>query len=103
MENTSQNVAGAPQLKNEATTADKKNIIFLIAGLVGLLILSLILVSGYFWLKNRNKTLSEGAVAEDAAKGTLPSISNNPLENKPNLNPAENTNPIKGIKTNPFE
>lgn len=42
-------------------------------------------------------------VANEATKGVLPSLSNNPLENKPNLNPVDNTNPIKEIKTNPFE
>lgn len=40
---------------------------------------------------------------EDATRGTLPSIQTNPFEDKPNLNPAEKANPIKNIKTNPFE
>lgn len=26
-----------------------------------------------------------------------------PLENKPDLNPADKANPFKGVKTNPFE
>ena len=26
-----------------------------------------------------------------------------PLENKPDLNPVDQTNPFKGVKTNPFE
>ena len=38
-----------------------------------------------------------------APQNNLPSINNNPLENKPDLNPASKANPIKDIKTNPFE
>jgi len=34
--------------------------------------------------------------------GTLPSIQTNPLEDRPNINPADAANPIKNIKTNPF-
>lgn len=48
-----------------------------------------------------------GNAAEDlskqAAQGVLPSIGTNPLENKPDVNPADKANPFKNIKTNPFE
>lgn len=40
---------------------------------------------------------------ESATKGTLPPIITNPLENKPSINPVEQVNPFKEIKTNPFE
>lgn len=60
---------------------------------------------GYFWWKGikNTETLSRQEAIEDATKGVLPSLSINPLENKPDLNPVEGTNPIKKIKTNPFE
>jgi len=51
------------------------------------------------------KTAEETAVkiTEEATKGVLPSLQTNPLENKPDVNPASKANPIKDIKTNPFE
>ena len=42
-------------------------------------------------------------ITEEATKGVLPSIQTNPMENKPDVNPASQANPIKDIKTNPFE
>lgn len=42
-------------------------------------------------------------ITESATKGTLPSIQMNPLEEKPDLNPVDKTNPYKDIKTNPFK
>ncbi len=66
----------------------------------------MIALAGYFWWKNSG--VAEDAneaenISDEATKGTLPSISNNPLDSKPNLNPVENTNPIREVKTNPFE
>ncbi len=70
---------------------------------------------GYFlwnnWKKSNNseKTILEKAgevadkIIEGATKGVLPSIQTNPLENKPDVNPVDKTNPFKDIKTNPFE
>lgn len=70
---------------------------------VALVLLAAVLFSGYLvWKKYIGDRAYEDA-AQGAAKGTLPSISNNPLENRPNINPAEKTNPITEIKTNPFE
>lgn len=40
---------------------------------------------------------------EQTSQIALPSIQTNPLENKPDINPAGKANPIKNIKTNPFE
>jgi len=42
-------------------------------------------------------------ITESATKGTLPSITTNPLENKPDINPADKANPFKNVKTNPFK
>lgn len=90
----------------------QKTIFILIAAvlLIGLAI------GGYFgyekWKKSKTeegaKTLEKSGAAaekitESATKGVLPSIGTNPLENKPDINPADKANPFKNIKTNPFE
>jgi len=41
-------------------------------------------------------------ITESASQGVLPSIGTNPLESKPDVNPADKANPFKDIKTNPF-
>lgn len=45
----------------------------------------------------------EEKVSDIAAKGTLPEIQTNPLDDKPDLNPIDKTNPYSNIKTNPFK
>lgn len=68
-------------------------LVLLILGLVG---------GGYYWYWQSGKA-SPGQSAETAGGGALPSLTTNPLENKPNLNPVDKTNPFQNIKTNPFE
>lgn len=41
-------------------------------------------------------------ITDTATQGTLPSIGTNPLESKPDVNPADKANPYTNIKTNPF-
>ncbi len=70
-------------------------------------------VGGYFlWInwKNSsdNKALDNAGnaadkITESATKGVLPSIGINPLESKPDVNPADKANPFKNIITNPFK
>ena len=69
-------------------------------------------VGGYFLWKNsvssENKALDNAGdaaskITESATKGVLPSIGTNPLENKPDVNPADKANPFKNIITNPFQ
>ena len=82
----------------------KKEIIMIIAAvfIIGLA------VGYYFW---RNSTFSKfndadkaaDKIIESATKGALPSIGTNPLENKPDVNPADKANPFKNIITNPFK
>jgi len=86
-----------------------KKIMFIIIAVILLIGLCL---GGYLfwnnWKKSETKNIFKdaGNTAEDitnsATKGVLPSIQTNPLENKPDINPASNANPIKNIKTNPF-
>jgi len=86
----------------------KKETLMIIAAvlLVGLI------VGGYFLWKNsissENKALENAGeaadkITESATKGVLPSIGTNPLENKPDINPADKANPFKNIITNPFQ
>jgi len=82
--------------------------------LVTIIVVILILalgVGGYLYLNKKSKienALDEASdalqkITDSAAKGVLPSIQTNPLENKPDINPADKANPYQDIKTNPFE
>ncbi len=85
----------------------KKEVLIII---VAILLISLV-VGGYFWWKSstsERKTLERAGeaaekITESATKGVLPSIGTNPLENKPDVNPVDITNPFKNIITNPFK
>lgn len=92
-----------------ASNINKKIIIIAAIALVAVVVFG---VAGYFywnWLERARilKGLENSGVVdralEDATKGVLPEIQTNPLENKPDINPASAGNPIKNIKTNPFE
>ncbi|MEK7104386.1 MAG: hypothetical protein AAB842_03240 [Patescibacteria group bacterium] len=77
-------------------------------------LLVIIIVAGYFYWSAAKKSQEaanalQGAsnaveqVVEKATQGALPSLSANPMENKPDLNPVDKANPIKDIKINPFD
>jgi len=81
-----------------------------------LIVLVVLVIVGYsYWTKWKKPALTPEEQAlqsvtetaqtgvESAAQGTLPSIIANPLENKPSVNPVEQVNPFRGVKTNPFE
>ena len=88
-----------------------KKIIFIIIAIVLLIGLA---IGGYlFWnswkksASSKVKTIEKAGetaekITESAAKGVLPSIQVNPLENKPDVNPASKTNPYKNLIINPF-
>jgi uncharacterized protein HemX len=82
-------------------------LILLILGLAG---------GGYYWWKTKYSKSSAEQAAEDiqktvesinknASQGVLPAIDAavNPMENVPNTNPYDNTNPFSDIKVNPFK
>ena len=91
----------------------KSQIIRFVAGAVA----AIILIIGAYILWNvlnrntmdtRSENLQEGSsaaekITEKATDGVLPSVTVNPLENKPDLNPVATANPFKDIKTNPFK
>lgn len=98
---------------NIIETTSKKKIIIIIAVVLLLIILG---IGGYLYLNNSKKSKTEAGykaletaesgaekITESATKGTLPSIGTNPLESKPDINPADKSNPFKNIKTNPFK
>lgn len=71
-------------------------------------------IAGYIYWRNTQKLEAEreaienaGQMTDDAienaTKGVLPPVTVNPLESKPDVNPADQANPFKDIKTNPFE
>lgn len=86
----------------------KTNLLIIVALIIGLAI------GGYFYWKSVSKSAEEKALEEasnvaesitdSATQGVLPTldVSANPLENKPDVNPVDQTNPFKDIKTNPF-
>ncbi len=89
-----------------------KKAIFILIALV--LLIGLGIGSYLFWhnwkksVSPETKTLEKAGeaadkITESATKGVLPSLETNPLENKPDVNPADKANPFKNIKTNPFE
>lgn len=76
----------------------KKSYLIVAASVIVLLIIG----AGYWYIrsgKTEVKVITETPKKEEIA----PSVSTNPLDNKPNINPVDQTNPFKNIKTNPFE
>ncbi len=61
-------------------------------------IILFILLGAIYWYVRSGKVVTETPNEEVA-----PSVSTNPLDNKPNINPVDQTNPFTNIKTNPFE
>ncbi len=83
---------------------------------IAVIVLIVLVIGGYFgWIKWKDYRLSPeekalnkagdvtDTLTEDVSKGVLPPIQVNPLENKPDVNPANKANPFENIKTNPFE
>ncbi len=93
--------------------SNKKPIIIIAIAAVILLVVVALAIGVYFYWSNLKKQKVKNVlentgntaekITEDATKGVLPSLQTNPLENKPDLNPADNANPLKNIKINPFE
>ena len=75
--------------------------------ILGIIVLLIAFGIGGYFLWNKWKLISGGnaidMAIESSLKGILPKIGVNPLENKPDINPADKFNPFKNIKINPFE
>jgi flagellar basal body-associated protein FliL len=50
-----------------------------------------------------NSGQSASSTEQSLLENIVSSATANPVENKPDINPASQTNPIRKIKTNPFE
>ncbi len=76
----------------------KKSYLIAAASVIVLLIL---LGAGYWYVRSGKTEVK--VTTETPNEEVVPSVSTNPLDNKPNINPVDQTNPFKNIKTNPFE
>lgn len=83
---------------------------------IAIVVLIILLIVGALWLLiylgiinlsslgiNPSNNSEATATPDPAQRGLLPEIQTNALENKPNINPMNDTNPVENIKTNPFE
>ena len=70
-------------------------IVVLILAILGLV------MGGYYWYMQSKKS-GTIQIIEIANEAAFPTISTNPLDNNPNINPADQANPFTNIKTNPF-
>lgn len=68
---------------------------------VSAIILLILLGAGYWYIQSRKTEVK--IKTETFNEEVVPSVSTNPLDNKPNINPVDQTNPFKNIKINPFE
>lgn len=70
-------------------------------GAVAAIVLIILLGVGY-WYQQSRKT-EPSVTSESTNVKVVPTTSTNPLDNKPNINPIDQTNPFNSVKTNPFE
>lgn len=87
---------------------NKKTVIIIIS----IVLLLALATGGYIYWSNLRESKAKSAlenagdaaekIKDSATKGVLPSLGTNPLENKPDINPADKANPFKDIKINPF-
>ena len=93
---------------NKIKDIPKKTII--IISLVAAVLLIILVIGGYLYFKKskaganalENAVNVAQEITDSATRGVLPSLQTNPLEDKPDINPADKANPFKDIKTNPF-
>lgn len=80
--------------------------------IIAIAVLAIITVAIGWWYYQKSHKASNaieqagdltGNLGREAAKGTMPSINTNPMENAPDTNPVSKTNPFSNIKTNPFK
>jgi len=99
-------------IKNKTNKIPKKTIVAIIIIVAAVLLVGLAIGGFFIWEKRKGneatKALEDAKnaaekITESAVKGVLPSIQTNPLENSPDVNPADKANPFKDIKTNPFD
>lgn len=73
--------------------------------IVVVILVIVIAVTGYLLMKPKTSPQTIGDINQTVSQGVLPSLdgNTNPLKNKPDVNPAEASNPFRSIKTNPFQ
>ena len=83
--------------------------------IIATVVVFVLLAVGYWYWKNTALTPEEQALqraeestkvlTESSARGVLPTLNvqENPVNNLPDANPVNKTNPFSGVKTNPFQ
>ncbi len=71
--------------------------------IVSIALIVLVIVAGYLLLNSSSQRAED--ISKIVNQGVLPSLgdSTNPMENKPDINPVDASNPFRDIKINPFE
>ena len=73
--------------------------------IIVVILVVVIVVAGYLFLNFKIQPEPIRNIGQITNQGVLPSIGEgiNPLQNKPNMNPVDASNPFRSVKTNPFE
>ena len=86
-----------------------KQTLFII--IVAILLIAIGIGAYIYWINYKKSTVenplsdsdtSAEDITDNVTKGVLPELQTNPLEDKPDVNPAGKANPFTNIKTNPF-
>jgi hypothetical protein len=68
---------------------------------ISVIILLILIGTGYWYMQSGKSEIQ--VETETPQAEVVPSVSTNPLDDKPNVNPIDQTNPFTNVKTNPFE
>lgn len=80
------------RISSSTMSMHKKTVVLVVSGIV----VAIALATAWYLAGSRQSPVD--SLVPASAYGT-----DNPLEKKPDLNPADKTNPFANIKTNPFE
>lgn len=102
---------GAPKsgpASAKATDGQSKKAVLLVLILAVVVLVAVIgMIGWWYWSSSKITVVApetpSSPSSESAANGVLPSLQLNALADTPNVNPADVGNPIKKIKTNPFQ
>lgn len=69
---------------------------------IAFVLVAIVVTAGYLFWKSKK---SSEEIGQTIDRGVMPSLgeNGNPMENRPNVNPVDASNPFRSVKTNPFE